>query len=292
MHDTLTFYTQQLHQHCPDLQLHTLTLNQTGQYNDVLIVNGDLIFRFARVPAAVTTLQHELALLHYLQGRLPLAIPNPTYTGAEPGATEVAFMGYPMLPGKPLWREELVAIAARRGDTIACQLAGFLRALHHTPAPTAPSITLPLADTRQEWAELYARIRAQLFGYLRPTARRRVAQHFESFLAGPNQSAFQPALRHGDFGTSNILYDPESALITGIIDFSSAGLGDPAVDFAALLASYGEAFYAQCYPHYPEMEHALDRARFYHGTFALQEALFGIENDDPVALRNGLASVN
>jgi aminoglycoside 2''-phosphotransferase len=39
------------------------------------------------------------------------------------------------------------------------------------------------------------------------------------------------------------------------------------------------------------MEHALNRVRFYRGTFALQEALFGIENDDPVALRNGLASV-
>ncbi len=286
--DTLSFYTQQLHQHCPNLQLQTLTLNQTGQYNDVLIVNGDLIFRFARVSAAASTLQRELALLRYLQGRLPLAIPNPIIPCAQPGATDVAFMGYRMLPGKPLWREDFATIATQHGDTIACQLAGFLYALHHTPAP---SITLPLADTRQEWAELYARIQAQLFGYLHPKARRQVAQHFESFLANPNQSTFQPTLRHGDFGTSNILYDPESASVTGIIDFSSAGLGDPAVDFAALLASYGEAFYAQCCPHYPEMEHALNRVRFYRGTFALQEALFGIENDDPVALRNGLASV-
>ena len=264
--DTLSFYTQQLHQHCPSLQLQSLTLNQTGQYNDVLIVNGDLIFRFARVPAAASTLQRELALLRYLQGRLPLAIPNPIIPCAKLGATDIAFMGYRMLPGKPLWREDFATIAARCGDTIACQLAGFLYALHHTPAP---SITLPLADARQEWVELYARIQAQLFGYLHPKARRQVTQHFENFLADSNESTFQPALRHGDFGTSNILYDPESASVTGIIDFSSAGLGDPAVDFAALLASYGEAFYAQCCPHYPEMEHALNRVRFYRGTFAL-----------------------
>ncbi|WP_285890123.1 hypothetical protein [Paenibacillus macerans] len=31
---------------------------------------------------------------------------------------------------------------------------------------------------------------------------------------------------------------------------------------------------------------------FYKGTFALQEALFGLEHDDPEAFRSGIAAVN
>ncbi len=39
---------------------------------------------------------------------------------------------------------------------------------------------------------------------------------------------------------------------------------------------------------YPEMDQALKRARFYCGTFALEEALFGIENGDQTAFQNGM----
>lgn len=288
--NVLAFYAQQLREHCPELPLHTLALNQEGQFNDVVIVNGDLVFRFARVPAAAATLRQELALLRALQGRLPLPIPDPIYHHSEPEAADPAFMGYRLLPGTPLWREALAAIAnphARAG--MARQLSSFLHALHHSPVPQTLPAPLPLSDTRQEWAELYNRIQAQLFDAMRPEARRQIAHHFEPYLAAPDLHTFEPALRHGDFGASNILYGPASAAITGIIDFGGAGLGDPAVDFAALLASYGEDFYAQCAAHYPEMERTLNRVRFYCGTFALQEALFGAENNDPIALRNGLA---
>jgi len=37
-------------------------------------------------------------------------------------------------------------------------------------------------------------------------------------------------LRYGDFGTGNILYDPQTLTISGIIDFGFAGLGDGALD--------------------------------------------------------------
>ena len=141
----------------------------------------------------------------------------------------------------------------------------------------------------REMADMYARIRDRLFAYMRPDARREVTAHFQPFLESPDRYPFEPRLRHGDFGTGNILYDPDELSIVGILDFGGAGIGDPAVDFAGLLTCYGDAFYRQCSAVYPEMEDALPRARFYIGTFALQEALFGIENDDPGAFERGMA---
>jgi aminoglycoside 2''-phosphotransferase len=66
-------------------------------------------------------------------------------------------------------------------------------------------------------------------------------------------------LKHGDFGTSNILFDRQQRTICGMIDFGSSGLGDPAYDLAGLLSSYGEAFVKRCWRVYPEIESFMDR---------------------------------
>ena len=137
---------------------------------------------------------------------------------------------------------------------------------------------------------MYRRIQQSLLAYMRPDAREQVTAHFESYLDDPDRYKFDPRLRHGDFGTGNIIYDPHGLSIVGIIDFANAGLGDRAVDFAGLHISYGEAFYRQCYSVYPEMERALERAHFYRGTFARQEALFGVENGDRQAFDGGMAA--
>jgi aminoglycoside 2''-phosphotransferase len=138
------------------------------------------------------------------------------------------------------------------------------------------------------YLDFYQRIRQKLFPLMRPDAQRWAARHFEPYLEIESHFTFQPVLRHGDFGTSNLLFDAAGGSLTGVIDFSGAALGDPAVDFAGLLVSYGEDFIHRCQRVYPALGGMLDRARFYAGTFALEEALFGYENGDEAALRAGL----
>ena len=67
---------------------------------------------------------------------------------------------------------------------------------------------------------------------------------------------------------------------------------DPAVDVAWIQYRSGvrESFLKKFYAVYPEIETTLERAQFYAGTFALQEALFGIENNDAEAFRRGIAT--
>ena len=128
-----------------------------------------------------------------------------------------------------------------------------------------------------------------LFETMRPDARAWAADHFEKFLHDERNFMYQPVLKHGDFGPSNILFDPASGCVRGILDFGSAGLGDPAYDFAGLLSSYGEGFVRRCARVYPELGGFLPRVRFYQGTFALYEALFGVEHGDEAAYRAGMA---
>jgi NAD(P)-dependent dehydrogenase (short-subunit alcohol dehydrogenase family) len=64
-------------------------------------------------------------------------------------------------------------------------------------------------------------------------------------------------------------------------------LGDPAVDLAALPWT-PRPFFEGLAAAYPDVAVTADRVRFYRGTFALQEALFGVEQGDESAFRAGI----
>ena len=271
----------------PDLRIASVEFNGDGQNNDVLVVNGEFIFRFPKYAGALKRLKLETAILTGIQGHVSLPVPAPIFVNIERRAVSEAFMGYRKLAGEPLWRETFRTIDD--DETLvrsASQLGRFLKELHSIPVVSI-GCELPVLDTDDEWAGLYARIREKLFQYMRPDAREWTARHFETFL-NDGRNLYEPVLKHGDFGTSNILFDRQQRTICGVIDFGGSGLGDPAYDLAGLLSSYGEAFVRRCWKVYPEIEFFMDRVRFYQGTFALEEALFGIENGAPAAFESGI----
>ena len=145
-----------------------------------------------------------------------------------------------------------------------------------------------MQDTYADSAGIYARIREKLFGYMRPDAQEWTTEHFEGYLNDASNFEYEPVLKHGDFGPSNILFDEEKQTVTGVIDFGSSGMGDPAYDFAGLLSGYGEEFIEWCGDVYPGVKVPMRRIRFYQGTFALLEALFGVEHGDEEAFEAGL----
>jgi aminoglycoside 2''-phosphotransferase len=260
-----------------------------GQNSDVVVLNNEFIFRFPKYTHVLEGLKIETAILNGIQGSVTLPVPVPLYINLEQKTVGEAFVGYRSIPGEPLWRNTFRTIedqvVVRK---LADQVAGFLKSLHTVSVEAGIGIELPVSDTYQECADTYSRIREKLFGFMRPDAQAWTAKHFEDFLSDGHHFEYKPVLKHGDFGPSNILFDPATQTITGIIDFGDSGKGDPAYDFAGLLSGYGEGFVAYCGNLYPEVEDYMGRIRFYQGTFALLEALFGVENDDERALKAGL----
>jgi aminoglycoside 2''-phosphotransferase len=288
--DRVDRYLRHIRRVCANLAIRTVHLEPDGQRSDVLVLNNSIVFRFPRTSGGVEALAVETTILRAIRGRLPLATPDPAYENVGRKRVGAAFVGYPRLPGEPFWRDTLLAQDDTTRGLLAGQLARFLKALHSVPADSL-QVDLPVEDGLESWADMYRRIRNKLFSFMRPESQTAVARHFERYLDAPRSFDYEPALRHGDFGPSNILFDRTSGRIIGVIDFGSAGLGDPALDLAGLIspASYGEPFLNLFTPFYPELQALLARARFYAATFALQEALWGIEHNDPEAFESGIA---
>jgi len=76
MSDRDSALTERIHQLKPDLQIRSIELNTEGLLNEVLIVNRELVFRFAKDERAKAALESEAKLLQFLDGRVSLLIPR------------------------------------------------------------------------------------------------------------------------------------------------------------------------------------------------------------------------
>jgi aminoglycoside 2''-phosphotransferase len=274
----------------PNLYIEDCHPNDIGQNNDVLIINQSLVFRFPKYKNGIIQLKKETEILEYIKSIVSVTIPNPIYQSFEKLEPGKVFTGYKLIEGAPLWKESLEKIEnAELIKGLATQLVTFLIELHSISKEKISGVLkLKDNDPRKEMSELFHKIQNKLFPYIRKEAQNGITQAFKTFL---NSKAFlnlKTTLIHGDFGASNILWKPETSKVSGIIDFGGSSLGDPAYDFAGVLSSYGEGFCNMCINLYPNGNEILERVKFYKSTFALQEALHGIENNDSQAFENGI----
>ena len=107
-----------------DFRVENVQFNQNVQFNDILMVNGERIFRFPKTPREAAKLVRETALLRSLQSHVALPIPDPIYRSKETSSIGQVFMGYRLLPGEPLWPATLSTLQ-EEVQHLADQLATF-----------------------------------------------------------------------------------------------------------------------------------------------------------------------
>lgn len=261
----------------PDLEITDAALNSDGLVNDVVVVNGEFVFRFAKRTFYYKDPREEARVLRLVRRHVTLPTPDPFYASAEA-------LAYKLIPGGPLRRDVLMRLAGDDQQAIADQLAGFFKELHGVPAEEIAACGVPAADALmgyEGWARAYARIRERVFPLLLPHARAWAEEHFESHLADRSNFEYERRLVDTDCPPYHILYDAARRRVSGVIDFGCAGLGDPAIDFGVVIQSYGESFLERFYGAYPEARGYLKRARFYAGAIELRWVLQGLERGDP-----------
>ncbi|BDP42060.1 6'-aminoglycoside N-acetyltransferase [Deinococcus aetherius] len=269
-------YLEKIRSVYPGLSLNTLDFNQDGMVNDVVVVNGEVVCRFGKHPWAAEALRQEARVLAL--AREYTSMRTPEFEHLEP-----EFVTYRFLPGEPLTRNLLLWLSPEARRAVLADLVTFLRQMHHIPRAAVEAAGLQASDafrTREDWSALLAQAEEHLFPLLMRHQRAWLLGHFAPVLEDTLDLNPTPRLIHGDLGVYHVLFDPDARRLAGVIDFGTAGLGDPATDLAVLLSNYGESLVGEVLPAYPELTDHLDRARFWAGTLEVQWALAGLVHGD------------
>lgn len=288
MQENLQQYISQIKKHFPDFAFEQVELEQEGQFNTVLVINQEWVFRFPKYGFGIDLMNREIAVLEMLKPHLPLLIPEARYIHIDWDCVRRTFMGYQMIVGQPLYRNIWATLNTEKKKEIISDLSHFLKSLHRIEEPSIVSVLFE-ADQLEKWKTMFDELSKYIFPLISPQSCKEIQAGFQKFFSDHESHLFTPVIRHGDFGPSNIIFDGEPQAVTGIIDFSSIALGDPAVDLASL-SCLGPEVMEYLPKTYPISDTIMRRMTFYKSTFALQEALAGYKTKDENALKRGIAA--
>lgn len=276
--ETTHRYLERIRHYFPDLSVDQVQQNSDGLMNDVLIVNRERVFRFAKDQEWIREcLKQEGRILNLV--RQYVAMPVPLFD-----LQDVDCVSYRLLPGQGMSRNDLWLTPESTQDALAEQLAIFLRQLHSIPQAVLAQQEIPATNaskTREEYLAFFEDLEREVLPLASSQVRRIVEEHFEPLLQGWLDLRHTPALIHGDLGQQHILFDPALGRITGVLDFGVAGIGDPAHDYGVLLNCYGESFVRRMARFTPEIGDLIDRARFMSFIAEPSWLLRGLRSKDP-----------
>jgi aminoglycoside 2''-phosphotransferase len=269
-------YLEKIRAIYPNISIDHLDFNQDGMVNDVVIVNHKIVCRFAKDDWGKQVLSHEAKVLEVVQKYVELRVPY--FEHLEKG-----FVSYRFIKGEPLSRNTLLKLSETSQTRIISQLARFHQQLHSIPNEVLVNAGVSSSGaerSREDWLQLYEQVQETLFPHLWRHQQTWIHELFAPIIAGELDLTYTPLLIDGDKAVYHILFDPISESISGLIDFGTAGLGDPACDIAVQLGNYGESIVRRMESDYPMLLSVIDRARFWVGTLELQWALAGIKFND------------
>ena len=229
-------------QNFPRVAIQTVLPITRGWDSFVLEVNGRLIFRFPMREDAMAYQQKELSLLPVLEPALSTPIPHFDYIGQGDTSYPFIFVGYRKLGGEALENE---GVTGEQLAALAPALAVFLDELHRFPVAQAMQAGVQ-AHTPVQWRERYRErymdLQKRVFPLLDAGLRAKSERLWEDFLDDEAIFTFQPVLIHCDLACEHILYDPQRGVLTGVIDWGDATIGDPALDFVGFHNCRGREF--------------------------------------------------
>jgi aminoglycoside phosphotransferase (APT) family kinase protein len=187
-------------------------IEPAGTVNAIFRLGDQLALRLARREGPTKPGGKELEWLPKLAPLLPLEIPTPVAQG-QPTAEYPWFWDvHTWVDGETATVEEIDAIQAAR------DLAAFISALGEVdPSAAPPGRGVPLSERDHEFRYWLARFDGDP----------RVRSEWERALAAPARDG-PPLWQHGDLDVRNWLV--RNGRISGVIDWGSMGVGDPACD--------------------------------------------------------------
>ena len=270
-----------------------MRVNEAGlDYRVAFVRTGDgaeWVLRIPRRPDVSAKLEAERKILEFVAPRLSVAVPNWRVSNAE-------LIAYRRLPGEPgLTLDENGAPVWHfdpSSPEFAAALGQLIAELQRVPADAALEAGVPvksMREVREAWRVDFERVRKEFeIG----------AKLLESFEAWLGNDALWPdggAFTHGELYAAHVLVDTPSRIV-GVLDWTTAKVGDPAVDFTYQHMMGPAAFEATVKAYLAaggrEHPHLAERCAAITAAAPLGYGLFALESGDPKHRASAVAQLD
>lgn len=249
-----------------------------GMVNDVVVVDRTWVYRFATHEWSKPLMQHEAKVLDLVRAHVDVPVPHLELLDND-------CCRYPYLAGTPLTRRALLGWSEADRTAVSKAVVRFVAQMHAIATTDAIAAGIGPSDTNRDaswWGTFYTDLTTTLYPLLMRHQRDYVDDLFTPVLDGTLSFDHRPTLVYGDVASYHLLVDPSEHRLAAVLDFGTAGIGDPAVDVAALLHVFGESLVAPHFHVHSDLDElTLQRARFWCATLDLQFALLGLRHNDP-----------
>lgn len=271
----------------PELALRTIDYLGSGWDYDAYLVDRRLAVRFPRRAEVAERLDQEAAILRLVRSSLECGLPMPEIATPESAVPDIvpaeiavpeiimrgqgsthfphAFFGHVFIPGVAADNP-----AAHASTDLAVDLAQALTLIHSITPESASAIGIGNEEEccKTRFSDTFDCVqKADGIRDFMPDA--------YAWLLGrppvPRDYPGPPRFIHHDFSLRHILIDRGTGRLSGIIDWSDAALGDPALDFVSLVLWRGWDFTDSVIRLYrPALDDGFrDRLRFLARTLAV-----------------------
>jgi len=194
------------------------------------------VLRIPRRADVSAKIEEEARLLAFLAPRLSVAIPDWKVQSAD-------LLAYPRLPGAPGLTLDPETKAPRfhvdpTSEAYAASLGRVIAELHRIDPEEARAAGVPHQspeEVRQAWAENFAKVRAAF------TLSPKLEVQWRGRLDDDAMWPVRTVMTHGELYAAHTLVDAQSE-VRSVLDWTTAKVGDPAVDFAYQHLMAGPSF--------------------------------------------------
>ncbi len=238
-------------------------------------------------------LRREVRLSRVIAGRLPSPVPELTLHELADGTL---FSTHRLLEGVPLWQ-----LKRPLAPGFGAAMGRFLRAMHALPVDELRPLGLVVFDggaMRKRHLAAYEDIVRRIFPLISCEARSHVGGVMESLINNPRNYDYGPALIHADLDSRNVLADPETGELAGVIDFGDAEIANPLSDYGEvdseilLRFGAGEQLADLLEGNGIRAEDVIRRRGFSQVWWPLCDIAFGLDRHEDDLVETGILALN
>lgn len=172
--------------------------------------------------------RYEAALLPQIRSFLPVDVPDPRIVSGPSERFKGGIISYPCLRGRSIKRSDATAPG---WEQLASDMAEFLAALHQISVAALTNLeTRPSLTTQLEFVDARSSTTPVMKTHLTAREFDELERWWDRLLSDHWMQDFPATVIHQDFWYENLLVDPDSHRLTGVLDWEHSRFGDPAID--------------------------------------------------------------